>query len=57
MIGSTPLRMCDYRKENPFLLEAGQWVRYVPVDRAEFVDIRRRVELGCYRCETCEREG
>ena len=35
IIGSTPLLACDYRKKNPFLLKAGQWIRHVPVDKAE----------------------
>ena len=56
VIGSTPLLMCDYRNEPPFLLQAGQWVRYVPVDRSEFMEIKRQVELGCYRCKTYEKE-
>jgi KipI family sensor histidine kinase inhibitor len=56
VIGSTPLRMCDYRHENPFLLQAGQWVRYVPIDRAEFMEIKRQVELDCYECKTYEKE-
>ena len=56
VIGSTPLRMCDYRHENPFLLQAGQWVRYVPVDRGEFMEIKRQVELDCYQCRTYEKE-
>ena len=56
VIGSTPLRMCDYRHKNPFLLQAGQWVRYVPVDRREFLEIRRQVELDCYVCKTLEKE-
>ena len=56
VIGSTPLRMCDYRHKTPFLLQAGQWVRYVPIDRSEFMEIRRQVELDCYRCKTYEKE-
>ena len=57
IIGSTPLLACDYRKENPFLLKAGQWIRHVPVDRVEFMDIKRQVELGCYQPITYEKEG
>jgi KipI family sensor histidine kinase inhibitor len=56
VIGATPLLMCDYRHENPFLLQAGQWVRYVPIDRAEFLQIKRQVELDCYVCKTYEKE-
>ena len=55
IIGTTPVLACDYRKENPFLLQAGQWIRHVPIDRKEFDDIKRRVELGEYRCRTYER--
>ncbi len=55
IIGTTPILACDYRRENPFLLQAGQWIRHVPIDRAEFLDIRRQVELGEYRCRQYER--
>lgn len=55
IIGTTPILACDYRKENPFLLKAGQWIRHVPVDKAEFMEIKRQVELGEYQCKTYER--
>ena len=55
IIGTTPILACDYRKENPFLLKAGQWIRHVPVDKAEFMEIKRRAELGEYQCKTYER--
>ena len=55
IIGTTPVLACDYRKENPFLLQAGQWIRHVPIDRREFDDIKRRVKLGEYRCKIYER--
>ena len=57
IIGTTPILACDYRKKNPFLLKAGQWIRHVPVDKAEFMDIKRQVELGCYQPKTYEKEG
>lgn len=56
IIGTTPVLACDYRQENPFLLKAGQWIRHVPIDKAEFMDIKRQVELGCYQCKTYEKE-
>ena len=55
IIGTTPILACDYRKETPFLLKAGQWIRHVPVDQAEFMEIKRQVELGEYQCRTYER--
>ncbi len=57
VIGATPLLMCDYRHETPFLLKTGQWVRYVPIDRTEFMDIKRQVELDAYSCKTYEEEA
>ncbi len=57
VIGTTPILVCDYRHETPFLLQTGQWVRYVPIDRAEFMEIKRQVELDCYRCRTYEKEA
>jgi allophanate hydrolase subunit 1 len=57
VIGATPLLMCDFRHQSPFLLRAGQWVRYVPIDRAEFMEIKRQVELDCYQCKTYEKEA
>lgn len=56
IIGTTPVLACDYRKENPFLLKAGQWIRHVPIDKAEFDDIKRQVELGCYQCKSYQKE-
>lgn len=57
IIGTTPVLVCDYRRENPFLLKAGQWIRHIPIGRDEYFDIKRRVELSEYVCRTYEKEG
>ncbi len=49
IIGSTPLDICNYSKPDPFLVRAGEWVRYIPVDRAKYDEIRRQVEAGTYQ--------
>ena len=36
IIGATPLTICDYTKEDPLLVHAGEWVRYVPVSLREY---------------------
>lgn len=36
IIGRTPLRLFDPGREQPFLLSAGQTVRFVPIDEAEY---------------------
>lgn len=55
IIGTTPVLACDYRQANPFLLQAGDWIRHVPIDRCQFREIRRQAELGEYRCRRYER--
>lgn len=56
IIGSTPVEMCDLSREDPFTLEAGDWVRHVPVSQREYDLIRRDVEAGNYRIRTGKRE-
>jgi KipI family sensor histidine kinase inhibitor len=36
LIGKTPLRMFDPQRTPAIFLEAGMWVRFVPIDTAEF---------------------
>lgn len=36
IIGRTPLKLFDPHREQPFLLSAGQRVRFVPIDEAEY---------------------
>lgn len=49
IIGSTPLELYDERKENPFLLEAGDWVKHIPVTQKEYDLIRKDVSCGTYK--------
>lgn len=49
IIGSTPLTICDYKKEDPFLVHAGEWVRYKPITQAEYDRIRKEGEAGNYQ--------
>ena len=55
IIGNTPVIMCDYTKENPFMLRAGQWIKYFAVDQNEFDEIKHLVNLGKYECKTYRR--
>lgn len=56
IIGMTPVKVCDYRKENPFLLKAGQWIRHIPIDPMEYEKIKQQWEAGTYVCRTYEKE-
>lgn len=49
IIGSTPLTICDYKKEDPFLVHAGEWVRYKPITKEEYERIRKADEAGTYQ--------
>lgn len=55
IIGSTPLDICNFERENPFLLQAGDWVKHIPVTEKEYELIRRDVEHGTYRVKIYER--
>lgn len=55
IIGATPLTICDHTKKDPFLVHAGEWVRYVPVGRREYEKIKEDVRRGTYRLKTYEK--
>lgn len=46
LVGRTPLRLFDPRRPRPFLLAAGDGLRFVPIDREAFEAAARRVEAG-----------
>ena len=48
LIGRTPVRLYDPSREPSVLLHAGDFVRFVPVDRGEFDRIAALVEAGAY---------
>ncbi len=57
LIGRTPLRLYDHRKDPPVLLNAGDYVRYVPIDEPEYNRIKQRVEEGRYEVKTIFSDG
>lgn len=57
LIGRTPLKLYDAQRETPILLQAGQYVKYRAIDKAEFDDIAARVADGSYVVKTYSREG
>ncbi|CUX19539.1 5-oxoprolinase subunit PxpB [Clostridium sp. C105KSO13] len=52
IIGSTPLDICNYNKKDPFLLNAGEWVKHIPITKWEYEQIRKEVEKGTYQVKT-----
>ena len=56
MLGFAPGHPYTARFENPFLLQAGQWIRHKPISKEEYLDIKKQVEAGTYVCRSWEKE-
>ena len=48
IIGRTPLELYDPNREKPILYEAGEYIRFIPIEKEEFFHIRRLIENGEY---------
>lgn len=57
LIGLTPVKLYDPKREKPILLEAGQYIKFRPIDRAEFDEISRAAEQGSFVPRTYAKEG
>ena len=55
VIGRTPVLLYDERREPASYCQSGQWVRFVPIDPAEYARIRALVLAGEYRPVTYEK--
>ena len=49
LMGKTPVKTYDPEREVPILVEAGDYIRFVPVDEEEFLRIKELVEKGEYQ--------
>lgn len=49
LIGRTPVKLYDPRRELPILFEAGDYLRFVPIDKKRFEEIAAQVEAGTYK--------
>lgn len=56
LIGRTPVRMYDPDRPKPILPEAGQYIKFRAIDRAEYDDIAAREAAGGYLCPLRPRE-
>jgi KipI family sensor histidine kinase inhibitor len=50
LIGQTPVRPYDPRRENPFLYRPGDYIVFYPVSSGEYQDIARAVEEEKFSC-------
>ncbi|ADL08571.1 5-oxoprolinase subunit PxpB [Thermosediminibacter oceani] len=56
LIGRTPVKLYDPRRENPILLEAGNYIKFVRISPEEYHKIGEEVERGTYNIKTYEYE-
>lgn len=48
LLGMTPVKTYDPERETPILVEAGDYIRFVPVTEEEFLKIKKQVDDGTY---------
>ena len=48
LMGMTPVRTYDPERQTPILVEAGDYIRFIPIDEEEFLRIQELVEKGEY---------
>ncbi|QQE81487.1 5-oxoprolinase subunit PxpB [Alicyclobacillus sp. SO9] len=55
LIGRTPVSLFDLRREHPFLLQAGDWLRFQPIDAETYAHIALENERTPAKVATCQR--
>lgn len=55
LIGRSPVRLFDPRREPPVAVEAGDYLRFVPIDDAQYREIEAQVTAGAYRFVVTEK--
>lgn len=56
LMGKTPVKTYDPGREVPILVEAGDYIRFVPIDEAEYKRIKELADRGEYQCIVHEGE-
>ncbi len=60
LIGWTPVVLFDPGKKQPFLLKAGDYIKFCPINHEEYQEIERKIRDGCVPWNTypkCEKKG
>ncbi|MCQ2452228.1 MAG: 5-oxoprolinase subunit PxpB [Oscillospiraceae bacterium] len=57
LMGMTPVKTYDPNREVPILVEAGDYIRFVPIDEAEYKRILELVEQNAYQVTVREEEA
>lgn len=54
IIGRTPLKPYDLNRNNLILYEAGDYIKFRPIDKKEYYKIKDLVDKGIYKCNVVE---
>ena len=57
LMGKTPVRTYDPEREVPILVEAGEYIRFVPISEEKYLEIMEQVENGTYQVVVHEEEA
>ena len=49
-MGMTPVKTYDPEREKPILVEAGDYIRFIPIDEAEYKRLKELVARDEYQC-------
>lgn len=49
LIGKSPLKPYDSNREHPIIYEAGDYIRFVPINENEYKEIKEKVLNGSYK--------
>ncbi len=50
LMGMTPVKTYDPARKVPILVQAGEYIRFIPIDEPEYLRIRELVKNGEYEC-------
>lgn len=56
LMGMTPVKTYDPNRDVPILVQAGEYIRFVPIDEAEYRRIQELVDRNEYQCTVREEE-
>ena len=54
LIGKTPVKVFDLKREKPILYEAGDYIEFYPVTLEEYNEIEKQIENGGYEVKVTE---
>lgn len=51
IMGRTPIKLYDPKKESPFLLKSGDYIKFYPINQEQFKEVEKKIDEGNYNCK------